>query len=498
MRTRHVALMLCILLLSTCFLGIGYATLSTTLSVEGITKAEPPKQVYISSIEPPASAGVSIVGTSGTTMRARVTGGGKATFSVTVINPTTDIYVFERVIDGAETGVEGVYNGTAITYSTSGITPLITELPAGGGKVTFDVSITVPTGVTAEQYVLLFNFLPKGSIEILPDGTKYEVTFKPNNGDADQMIEVDKDKQIPRPADPVRDGYTFTGWYKDPGCLSPWSFETETVTANVILYAGWKQDDVVDPEPPAPPEVIQYEVIFEYYNGDSDYVILVDEGSLIPKPVDPTRDGYTFTGWYKDVDCLNPWNFETERVTVSVMLHAGWKSNSGGSNSNLVGDFAGLVIALLAPETNNGINNSSVIYNALRTAMNNGKRPSGHAPILHSSVRSISGGTMSDVASQANAKLNNELEFFFEADPDSADRVFLYMYYADEIKAAQKGDQIVVYKQVMLRGEDDEWAAGGTYLGYATVGDFYGGGNNGKTVRTVDAYSWKAGKLPTA
>lgn len=65
--------------------------------------------------------------------------------------------------------------------------------------------------------------------------------------------------------------------------------------------------------------------------------------------------------------------------------------------------------------------------------------------------------------------------------------------------AARKGEQITVYKQVFVRENSNAvWKESGTYLGYATVGDYYGGGNNGKSVRTVDAYSWKAGALATS
>lgn len=105
---------------------------------------------------------------------------------------------------------------------------------------------------------------------------------------------------------------------------------------------------------------------------------------------------------------------------------------------------------------------------------------------------------MSDVAESANAKLDQELQFFFEADPADGNRLYLYMYYEKDIDAANDGDLIVVYKQILLRDNSNaDWKESGTYLGYAVVGDFYGGGNNGKSVRTVDAYSWKAGTIPT-
>ena len=37
-------------------------------------------------------------------------------------------------------------------------------------------------------------------------------------------------------------------------------------------------------------------------------------GSLI-KPQDPTREGYTFKGWYTEPECINEWDFENDEVT---------------------------------------------------------------------------------------------------------------------------------------------------------------------------------------
>ncbi len=492
MKNSRVALLLCVVLLSGVFLCVGYATLTDQLTINGSASAKPPQpDVYITSVAPTTSAGVTVVGTTGTLLSAKVTGGGTATFTVIVTNVSDTTYVFERVIDGAETGVEGVYSGSEITHRVNGIASLSEILPHD--ELSFTLTVDVPAGITAEHYVLLFRFLPKGSSEILPDGTKYEVTFKPGNGDADQTILVDKNAMLSRPIDPVRDGYTFTGWYKDPTALSAWDFSNEPVTANIILYGGWHLNEEI-PEPPTDPDpsVIQYEVVFKYNNGDVDQTVLVDEGSPVPRPADPTRDGYLFMGWYKDASCTTAWNFDTDTVAFSITLYASWKDENDSRDPNLKGDFAGLVDALLSPDTNNGLNSSTVIYNALGDALDSNKRPAEDAPILHCSVNSIPGGTMSDLAASVNAKLDNTLQFFFEADPTNADRIFLYMYYEDALQAANIGEEISVYKQILLRGSDGEWKENGTYLGRATVGYFFGGGNNGKDVLTVDAYSWKA------
>ena len=47
--------------------------------------------------------------------------------------------------------------------------------------------------------------------------------------------------EIPEP--PTREGYTFTGWYKDPACDLPWNVETDTVESDMTLYAGWQKNE---------------------------------------------------------------------------------------------------------------------------------------------------------------------------------------------------------------------------------------------------------------
>lgn len=56
-------------------------------------------------------------------------------------------------------------------------------------------------------------------------------------------VEVADGATIPAQATPVRDGYLFTGWYTDEACTTPW-IDTNTVTADVQLYAGWDKIDV--------------------------------------------------------------------------------------------------------------------------------------------------------------------------------------------------------------------------------------------------------------
>ena len=47
-------------------------------------------------------------------------------------------------------------------------------------------------------------------------------------------------------------------------------------------------------------------------------------GSTISKPADPVASGWIFGGWYKEADCANKWDFDTDKVAGDVTLFAKW------------------------------------------------------------------------------------------------------------------------------------------------------------------------------
>ncbi len=48
-------------------------------------------------------------------------------------------------------------------------------------------------------------------------------------------------------------------------------------------------------------------------------------GDRVEGELEPTRQGYEFTGWYLDPACQTPWDIESDEVTGSLTLYAGWK-----------------------------------------------------------------------------------------------------------------------------------------------------------------------------
>lgn len=51
-------------------------------------------------------------------------------------------------------------------------------------------------------------------------------------------------------------------------------------------------------------------------------------GDLVVVEEPPTREGYAFAGWYREITCENPWNLETDTVEESMILYAAWEEKT--------------------------------------------------------------------------------------------------------------------------------------------------------------------------
>ena len=74
----------------------------------------------------------------------------------------------------------------------------------------------------------------------------YTVAFETSGGSAVGPVTVDAGSTVTKPADPMKSGHNFGGWYKDSTLQTPWNFANDTVTAATTLYAKWTAN------PPAP------------------------------------------------------------------------------------------------------------------------------------------------------------------------------------------------------------------------------------------------------
>ena len=116
-------------------------------------------------------------------------------------------------------------NGEPVTsdeWNPSGIV-----FPAKG---TYTVTQTV--GNTVGTYV--------SQLKINIMGTP-EVTFNSNGGSEVPMQVVKAGNKAIQPDDPVREGYTFQGWYKEQSLLNRYSFD-QPVSQHMTLYAKWSSE----------------------------------------------------------------------------------------------------------------------------------------------------------------------------------------------------------------------------------------------------------------
>ncbi|MDX9798881.1 MAG: InlB B-repeat-containing protein [Bacteroidales bacterium] len=74
--------------------------------------------------------------------------------------------------------------------------------------------------------------------ESLPAG--YTVTFVSNGGSEVEPIKnVEHGQTINVPTAPTKDGFNFDGWYKEQTLDNRWDFSTDTIIADITLYAKW-------------------------------------------------------------------------------------------------------------------------------------------------------------------------------------------------------------------------------------------------------------------
>ena len=158
------------------------------------------------------------------------------------------------------------------------------------------------------------------------------VTFDSMGGSAVPSIEGKTYKYtIEQPADPTKEGYSFTGWYTDSECTQPFDWNTEIIGKHYTLYAGWTADEM-------------FEVSFDLAGGIGDAPTLtVAKGSFVPEPEAPTKEGYPFYGWYLGEE---KYDFDSP-VTSDITLVAHWteKSAESGEDSD---DDRGLLWILFA------------------------------------------------------------------------------------------------------------------------------------------------------
>lgn len=169
----------------------------------------------------------------------------------------------------------------------------------------------------------------------------WNVTLDPNDGGSESVVVPayfmsGEDALLSRPEDPVREGYTFDGWYAGDAAFD----FTAPITGHITLTAHWQK--VI------PNVTVRYEL--NGGSGSGYEAQTVKQGETFTVKAAPGREGYTFTGWSDGSKVYQPG--DVVAAEGDITLTAQWKENvkpaqtdapKTGDESNL-----GLWIGLLA------------------------------------------------------------------------------------------------------------------------------------------------------
>ena len=251
-------------------------------------------------------------------------------------------------IGGAETGNKEYWAKWEINQYT------VTVKPENGKAdiiITQDYGtpITAPT-LTREGYTFkgwdkeIPETMPAGNITVKAQWeiNQYTIAFDTNGGSEIVPITQDYGTEITAPDNPTRKGYTFKGWDKEI---------PETMPAeNITVKAQW--------------EINQYTITFDTNGGSEIAPITQDYGTEITAPDNPTRKGYTFKGWDKEI----PKTMPAENITIT----ARWKDTEKPTGEIIIGtnkwnEFLNeLTFGIFFKDTQevtiNAVDNSGVVF----------------------------------------------------------------------------------------------------------------------------------------
>jgi len=182
--------------------------------------------------------------------------------------------------------------------------------------------------LTNEEFAALYNALRERFNAIfrqLSDKTyvritgAWDVTYQPGeNGDGNAVTDIKfyNDALTLRGALFTRTGHTQVGWATVDGGEKVYSFgDVYTKNEALTLYPVWNTN--------------KYTITFDTAGGSEIAPITQDYGTAITAPADPTREGYTFIGWDKEIPTTMP----AENIT----LKARWKDIEKPTGEIIIG-----------------------------------------------------------------------------------------------------------------------------------------------------------------
>ena len=83
--------------------------------------------------------------------------------------------------------------------------------------------------------------------------------------------------------------------------------------------------DPDEPEIPEMPSSFNGTVLLNDGTEGAYMMDVVSANSCVERPADPSRLDYSFTGWYTDSACFEPWDMENGKIECDLTLYAGWE-----------------------------------------------------------------------------------------------------------------------------------------------------------------------------
>ena len=158
--------------------------------------------------------------------------------------------------------------------------------------------------------------MPAQTIDLYAKWTinQYSISFNSNEGTSVATMTEDFNASLSIPANPTRTGYTFAGWFANESLTSAYSFPQTMPAEDIEVFAKWT--------------INQYSISFNTNEGSTISTLTQDYNSSIIPPLNPTRTGYTFDGWFIDESLTQPFTFPSSTPAEDIQLFAKWAINS--------------------------------------------------------------------------------------------------------------------------------------------------------------------------
>lgn len=191
------------------------------------------------------------------------------------------------------------------TYSVADAEPYLAHFTHNHKEIITDTDYTAETGASSQAKSLVLY----GVIQ------KYSVTYTDGIGGTSFADELTSNlrRGTPTPAftggTPTRSGYTFTGW--EPSVAA-------TVTDNAVYTAQWAKNSS------SSHHSTRYTLHYESNGGTAYRDERYTSGTKVTLDKIPTRESYTFTGWYTDEELTD--KITSVTMTSDKTVYAGWKA----------------------------------------------------------------------------------------------------------------------------------------------------------------------------